>query len=117
MASDVIYNVTQGTVKPWKYTAMVLGYASLSVSKLVMQILYKTGHCIGYSKTKGLATEFGYFIEGDDGDALDGIPLDPNLATASVWDNNDANVEIVDGKETFHVTVGHTYLKMTKRQL
>jgi len=112
MASDAIYNVTHGTVKPWKHTAMGLGFASLTGSKLAMQILNRTGHCISYSETKGLETEFAYSVEGDERDAPDGIRLDPNLATASVWDNNDANVETVDGKETLHVTVGHTYQNM-----
>ncbi|ESO88713.1 hypothetical protein LOTGIDRAFT_165497 [Lottia gigantea] len=31
------------------------------------------------------------------------------LATACVWDNNDANIETLDGKETLHANVGHTY--------
>ena len=33
MASDAIYNVTHGTVKPWKHTALGLGLASLTGSK------------------------------------------------------------------------------------
>ena len=51
MASDAIYNVTHGTVKPWKHTALGLGFASLTGSKLAMQILNRTGHCISYSET------------------------------------------------------------------
>ena len=109
MASDVIYNTTRGTVKPWKHTAMGLGMASLTGSKLAVQILNRTGHCISYSETKGLETEFAYSVHHDERDAPDGIRLDPNLATACVWDNNDANVETLDGKETLHSTVGHTY--------
>ena len=53
-------------------------------------------------ETKDLETEFSYSVEGDERDALDGIRLDPNLATSSVCDNNDENVETVDGKETFN---------------
>ena len=54
MGSDAVYNVTCGTVKPWKHTALGLGLASLTESKLVMQILNRTGHCISYSEAKGL---------------------------------------------------------------
>ena len=74
-----------------------------------MQILNRTGHCISYSETKGLETEFAYSVAGDEHDAPDGIRLDPNVSTACVWDNNDGNVETLDGKETLHATVGHTY--------
>jgi len=108
MASDAIFNVTRGTVKPWKHTAMGLGFASLTGSKLSLQILNRAGHSISYSETKGLETEFAYSVESSDRSAPDGIQLDPHLATASVWDNNDANVETLDGKATLHTTVGHT---------
>ena len=73
-----------------------------------MQILNRTGHCIRYSETKGLETEFAYSAAADKHDAPDGIRLDPTVATASVWDN-DANVETLDGKETLCAIVGHTY--------
>ena len=109
MASDAIYNVSHGAVKPWKHTAMGLGFASLTGSKLAMQILNRTGHCISYSETKGLETEFAYAVQNDKRDAPDGILLYPQLATASAWDNNDANIETINGKDTLHVTVGHTY--------
>ena len=48
-------------------------------------------------------------MEADERDYPDGSRLNPNLATTSIWDNNDANVETVDRIETFHVSVGHTY--------
>ena len=68
--------------------------ASLTGSKLSQQILNRSGHSISYSETKGLETEFAYSVESCDRHAPDGIKLDPSLATASVWDNNDANVEM-----------------------
>ncbi|KAK3861797.1 hypothetical protein Pcinc_032271 [Petrolisthes cinctipes] len=109
MASDAIFNVTGGTVKPWKHTAVGLGMASLTGSKLTLQILNRSGHSISYSETRGIETEFAYSVESCDHHAPDGIKLNPGLATASVWDNNDANVETLDGKATLHTTVGHTY--------
>lgn len=115
MASDAIYNVTNGTVKPWKHTVVALWFASLRGSKLTMQILNRIGYSISYSETKGLETEFAYSVEDDERDAPDGIRLDPNLATAFVWDNNDANIETIDGKATLHATVGHTYQNVLQK--
>lgn len=109
LASDVMFNVSRGGVKPWKHTVMGLGLASLTGSKLAMQILNREGHSIDYSAAKGLETEFAYAVESYDNDTPDGIRLDPSLATACVWDNNDADVETLDGKGTLHATVGHTY--------
>lgn len=74
--------------------------ASLTGSKLSLQ---------SYSETKGLETEFAYSVGSSDRHAPDGIKLNPDLVTTSVWDNNDANEEILDGKATVHSTVGHTY--------
>lgn len=96
-------------MKPWKHTAMGLGLASLTGSKLSLQILNRAGHSISYSDTKGLETEFAYSVSSEGYDAPDGIRLLPNRSTASVWDNNDANIDTVDGKGTLHNTVGHTY--------
>lgn len=60
MASDAIFNVTRGTVKPWKHTALGLGMASLTGSKLTLQILNRSGHSISYTEAKALETEFAY---------------------------------------------------------
>ena len=109
MASDAMYNVSKGKVKPWKHTAMGLGLTSLTGSKIAIQIINRTGHSINYSEAKALETEFAYSLEDNERDAPDGICLDQHFATACVWDNNDASVETIDGKETLHATVGHTY--------
>jgi len=98
MASDALYNVTHGTVKP-----------SLPGFKLTMQILNRAGHSISYSKTKGLETEFACSVESYEHDTHDGICLDPSLATACVWDNNDANIETLHSKGTLHAAVCHSY--------
>jgi hypothetical protein len=88
---------------------MGLGMCSLTGSKLALQILNRSGHSISYSDTKGLESEFAYSVTSDGKDAPDGLCLLPDRATACVWDNNDANVETLDGKATLHSTVGHTY--------
>ena len=78
-------------------------------SKQTVQILNRAGHCISYSDAKALETEFAYTVEGRDQQTPDGIKLSPELATATVWDNNDAHVETTDGKSTLHMRVGHVY--------
>ncbi|KAK3890332.1 hypothetical protein Pcinc_005712 [Petrolisthes cinctipes] len=63
MASDAIFNITGGTVKPWKHTALGLEMASLTGYKLTLQILNRSGHSISYNKTKGIETKFAYSVE------------------------------------------------------
>ena len=62
MASDAIFNVTRGAVRPWKHMVMGLGFASLTGSKLALQILNREGHSIDYCAVKGLQTEFAHGI-------------------------------------------------------
>lgn len=91
-----------------------LGLASLTGSKLATQILSRTGHCINYSEVKSLETEFAYSTSRYECDVPDGINLAPDVGTASVWDNNDAQVETLDGKNTLHATVGHAYQNVVR---
>ena len=109
MASDAIFNVTRGSVKLWKHVILGLGLTSLTGSKQIMQILNREGHCIDYNTTKGLETELAYSIEPEGRDSPDGLNLHLSLSTATVWDNNDADMETLDGKATLHITVVHTY--------
>ena len=117
MASDTIFNVSHGTVKPFKYTTIGLSLASLTGSKLVLQVLNRAGHSINYNEVKGLEIEFAYSVAAEGRDSPDGILLLPGLATSCVWDNNDASVETLDGKATLHSTVGHTYQNIQQDSL
>ena len=96
--SDVVYNVSRGNIRPWKNLVLGLGLSAITDSKLVVQILNQQGHCINYSDVKALETEFAYSVVSEDQEAPDGIRLRPNLSTACVWDNNDANIETLDAK-------------------
>ena len=93
IASDTVYNVTHGSVKSWKHTVIGLGFASQTGSKTVMQILNRSGHCISYSGAKILETEFTYSLQDVQRETTGEILLQSSLATACVWDNNDANIE------------------------
>ena len=86
-----------------------LGLASITGSKTTMQMLNRVGHSINYTEAKSIETELAYTVESYSQDTPDGIQNSSDLATASVWDNNDGNVETLDGKRTVHATVGHTY--------
>ena len=86
-----------------------LGLSAITGSKLSIQVLNRQGHCINYSEVKALETEFAFSVVQDGREAPDGIKLVSHVNTACVWDNNDANIETLDGKATTHATVGHTY--------
>ena len=109
LASDVAYTVSRGNIRPWKNLVLGLGLSAKTGFKLVVQVLNRQGYCINYSDVKALETKFAYSVVSEDQESPDGIRLLPNLSTACVWYNNDANIETHDGKTTWHATVGHTY--------
>ena len=59
---------------------------------------------ISYNEAEGLETEFAHSVDAEEWDTPDGIRMNLNLAT----DNNDANIETLDGKQTLHATAGYT---------
>lgn len=81
---------------------MGLGMPSLIGYKLTQEILNLSGHSISHCQTKGLETELLCSVESCNRHAPDGIELSPDLATALVWDNNDANAETLDGKAALY---------------
>ena len=109
LASDAVYNVSRGTVRPWKNVVLDLGISAFTGSKLAVQVLNRHGYCINYSEVKALEPEFAFSAAKNDREIPHGIKLISNLSTACVWDNNDANIKTLDGKTTLHATVGHTY--------
>ena len=90
--------------------------SAITGSKLAVQILNKQDHCINYSEVKALETEFAFSVAENEREAPDGIKLCSNLSTAFAWDNDDANVETLDGKATLHATVGHTYQNISQQE-
>ena len=110
LASDVVYKVSRGNISPRKNFVFDLGLSAITGSKLVVPILNRRGHCINYYDAKALETEFVYSVVSEDQEAPNGIRLRPNLSAACVWDNNDAHIETLNGKTTWHAaTVSHTY--------
>ena len=75
-------------------------FSSPQLSRILILISSHLGpDSISYNDIKGLETEFAYTDESDERDAPDRILLDPNLSTASVWDNNNTHVETLDGQK------------------
>lgn len=67
MSSDAIYNVTQGSTRPWKNTVFGLGLASLTPRVQDSPAGFeqiRTLH-ISYSETKGIESEFAYSFADD----------------------------------------------------
>ena len=85
---------------PTQNLNLCFGKASLSGSKLQPQVPNRASHNICYTEAKGLETEFAFLQESDINELPDGILPNPDLGTATVWDNNDANVETLNGKGT-----------------
>jgi len=109
MSSDAVFNVSKGSVRPWKQTVLGLGLGTLTGSKLILRIMNRLGYSLSYDEVKALETEFAYSTEEGDNDAPDGIELKGDLGTGLAWDNYDVNMETIDGKDTLHATVGICY--------
>ena len=113
MSSDAVFNVSRGSVRPWKQTALGLGIGTLTGSALVLRILNRLGHSLSYDEVKSLEKEFAFSANENDCEAPDGIKFQPDLATGLAWDNYDVNMETLHGKDTLHATVGICYQSMT----
>lgn len=60
MADDVIYSVTNGSIKPSKHLKLGLTIKTLTGSKKVLTQLNRLGHCISYNIAEELETELTY---------------------------------------------------------
>ena len=109
MSSDAVYNASRGSVRPWKQTVLGLGLGSLTGSQLILRILNRLGSTLSYDEIKALETEFVYSAEANAKEAPYSARLNPTLGTGLAWDNYDVNMETIDGKDTFHATVGICY--------
>lgn len=108
-ASDMMYNTTKGRVQPWKHTVLGIGIGSMTGSKQIVQTLNRFGYCISYDQVKALETEIAFACIEKDTECPDGIKRRPDLGTGVAWDNYDINIETLDGKSTFHSTLGICY--------
>ncbi len=106
---DVIYNITNGSIKPSKHCLLGLGLKSMTGSKKVITTLNKYGHSISYHVAEELETELAMSISEKGHEAPDGLQLKEGLATGFAFDNYDENTETLSGGNTLHDTVGIVY--------
>ena len=60
ISQDAIFSSTNGTKKPHKHLKLALALKGLTGSKKTIDVLNRHGHCITYSTTEELETEFTY---------------------------------------------------------
>uniref|UniRef100_UPI00358FD8C4 uncharacterized protein n=1 Tax=Myxine glutinosa TaxID=7769 RepID=UPI00358FD8C4 len=109
LSSDAVYTVSQGNVKPWKTTALGVGFSSMLGSKSALTVLNILGHSVSDDECKRLISEIAYTCASGEKETPAGLLTDSQLATGTAWDNFDLNVETLDGKNNLHVTVGIAY--------
>ena len=104
LAQDVIHCVSHGRVKLPKHLGLAISVRHLTVSKQLVSILNRMGHCSCYSEIEsvetGLARECLAKLE------RDGTVIPSNITSGTfiqfAADNNDINKETLDGKNTTH---------------
>lgn len=111
---DIIYNVSDGKIKPSKHVLLGLSMKSLTSSKKVLNILNKYGHSISYTVAEELETELTYSAYERNNIIPPGITPRNDLFTSVAFDNYDRFVETLSGKDTLHDTVGIIYQFLPK---
>lgn len=109
LAHDIIYNVTNGTVKPSKHLELGLTAKTLTGSKRVITLLNKFGHSISYSLAEELETEPTYSSLSTEGILPREVTCTENRVCALAFDGYDRYLEIQTGKNPLHDTVGIFY--------
>lgn len=109
VAEDIIYNVSNGSIKTSKHVTLGLSLKSLTSSRKIIDIINRYGHCCSYHTIEELETEATFSSSNSSTLCPPGIIHSPNLHTGVAFDNFDRYVETVNGKDTLHDTVGIIY--------
>lgn len=109
LASDLIYAMTRGRIKPSKQIVLGMALKSLTSSKKVLNIINKLGHCVSYSVVKELETEAAYTSTSRSLQCPSNITLKGDVYTGVAFDNFDRFVETATGKQTLHDIVEIIY--------
>ncbi|GFU64830.1 hypothetical protein TNCV_2144651 [Trichonephila clavipes] len=113
LASDVIYCISNGTVKPSKHITLGMNVKSLTYSRKMINILSRLGHSCNYSTLEELETEVTIsFVNRSQMCPFDNIQ-GPSLSTGVAFDNFDRYVDTLTGKDTLHDTVGIIYQNLS----
>ncbi|GFS95509.1 hypothetical protein TNCV_814591 [Trichonephila clavipes] len=109
LASDAIYCVSNGTVKPSKLITLGMTAKSLTSSRKMINILNRLGHCCNYNTLEELETEATISSVNRSQICPPDIIQSPSLSTGVAFDNFDRYVDTLTGKHTLHDTVGIIY--------
>lgn len=113
--ADFIYAVWNGRIKTSKQIGLEMTLKSLTISKKIVNILNRYGHCCSYSILEGIETEATLAAcEKTDICPYYGIERAFCLRTRVAFDSFDRFVDTGAGKETLHDTVGIIFLIVNK---
>lgn len=101
----MIYAVTNGQVKTRKHITLGMTLKSLTISRKVIDIMNRYGHCCSYNVIEELETEVIFSSTNRSNICPEGISLSPDLFT-EIFDNFDRYVDTTKGnacgKDTLH---------------
>ena len=82
---------------------------SLTVSRKVIEILNKLGHCVSHHTVEEIETEMTFEANKDGALSPHGMTRNPVLGTGPAWNKFDRFVATMTGTDTLHDTVGIAY--------
>ncbi|GFY39738.1 hypothetical protein TNIN_273081 [Trichonephila inaurata madagascariensis] len=109
LASDAIYCVSNGTVKPSKHITLGMTVKSLTSSRKMINNLNRLGHCCNYNTLEELETEATISSVNRSQIFPPDIIQNLSLSTGVAFDNFDRYVDTLTGKDTLQDTVGIIY--------
>ncbi|GFY16088.1 hypothetical protein TNCV_3530911 [Trichonephila clavipes] len=110
LASDAIYCLSNGTVKPSKHITLGMTVKSLTSSRKMINILNRLGHCCNYNTLEELETEATISSVNHSQIFPPDIIQGPSLSSGvAFFENFDRYVDTLTGKDTLHDTVGIIY--------
>ncbi|CAH1099358.1 unnamed protein product [Psylliodes chrysocephalus] len=109
MASDAIFCINSGTVKPSKHITLGLTIKSLTNSRKLINILNRFGHCYNYNTLEEFKTEA--IVASVDCSQISS----PLICTGVAFYNFDRFVDTLNEKETLPDTVGIIYQNIDNR--
>lgn len=105
-SEDLIYAVSNGKIKPSKHITLGMTLKSLTISKKIINIINRLGHCCSYTVLEELETEATFASVSHSEICPEDIIRTSNLSVGLAFNNFDRFVDTTSGKDTLHDTVG-----------
>jgi len=106
IAQDIIHCNTKGRVKLPKHTSLAMCVHHLTLSKRLIELLNRMGHCVSYDEMRAVNTSIAEEVLAKVQEFGTVIPtnIKPGAFVQIAANNNDLNEEAMDGKNTTHAT-------------